>query len=290
MTPLRVLIIHRDNDHYRQLSGWWSSPVPEFIWQTKAVKANDFTLNLKGAERDFDLVVMDDWIFGEVRNRSIPLAYVVVDSARSMAQLGRNLRQAKYADLLLIDSDEPGKFKTVPTKPVRRFAHAVQTDLFYPQEKKHDVGFLCWPTPEREEVREHLAKFCRAKGYSFITGKWPESEKYAEAIRSARLVVHKAHVEQARSWRVFDVMASAGCLLTTPLPEVSGDGIRGAEHYWTYRNLQELESQIETLLADSYWQETARRGHEHIMTHHTWPVRAAELRQIADVLIGIPAQ
>jgi hypothetical protein len=289
MTPLRVLLIHRDNDHYRTLSGWWSSPIPEFTWQTRAVKPDNFTLDLRGAERDFDLVVMDDWIFGEVRNRSLPMAYVIVDSARSQAQFARNVRQAKYADLLLVDSDELRQFKTIPYKPVRRFAHAVRTDLFYPQEKKYDVGFLCWPTPERREVADHLAQFCRAKGYSFITGTWADTGGYAEAIRSACIVVHKAHVEAARSWRVFDVLASGGCLLSSPLPTVSGDGIANGEHYHTYRDLQELEQQAESLLTSGAWMETAKRGYDHVLTHHTWPIRATQLRQMADELTGVPA-
>ena len=56
MKPLHVLLIHRDNDNYRKLTGWWSYPVPEFTWDTLKVQPNGFvaTPNIQGV----DLIVL----------------------------------------------------------------------------------------------------------------------------------------------------------------------------------------------------------------------------------------
>lgn len=120
---LRVLLVHRDSDIYRHLTGWWSYAVNEFIWESLKVKRDNFIVDMQYVEPKPNLVILDDWIWGQFKNLHVPLAYVTVDSARSPAQFERNKAQARWADLLLIDSDELSKFKVIG-KPVRRFAYA----------------------------------------------------------------------------------------------------------------------------------------------------------------------
>ncbi len=277
MRSKRVLLIHRHNDNYRRLTGWWSYPVPEFTWEERCVNPDNFTLDLSREAGRYDLAVLDDFAFGTVNHPTIPLAYVVVDSARSDARLKRNLAQAQQADLVLVDSDDLAKFSGHKT---RRFAYAVNEQLFRPHEKLYDVAFICWPTPERREVQAACQELCDRRGWSCLTGTWTQAEDYARAIGSATIVVHSSHIKAARSWRVFDVMASRGCLLSSPLPIVSGDGITSGVHYHEYQSTSDLEPMIENLLAGNTWESAAHNGYEHVLSNHTWQRRATQLQQI----------
>jgi hypothetical protein len=283
MNRKRVLLLHRPNDHYRRLTGWWSYPVDQFYWQERVIAADDFRADLGVSAHGYDLAVLDDWTFGYFKNRTLPLAYVIVDSARSVEQFRRNVFQGAQADLLLVDSDDLGKFGGLG-KPVQRFAYAVNERLFYPRPKDYDVAFLCWPTPERRIVQAHCAAICERHGWRFLTGTYDAAEDYARAIGSAKVVVHAAHVKAARSWRVFDVLASQGCLLSSPLPAVSGDGLVAGVHYHEYKSSGDLEIMLENLLHGSVWESAATNGHRHVMANHVWSVRARQLQtQLAEV-------
>ena len=284
MKPLNVILIHRDNDNYRRLTGWWSYDVPEFTWKAYKVPAVGFVAHPN--IQDVDLLVMDDWIWGKVYKGGKPMAYVTVDSARSPEQLQRNLTQARQADLMLIDSDRLEKFRDVG-KPVRRFAYAVNEKLFTPKVKTFDVAFLCWPTPERRVIRNRVEEICNRRGWSFLGNTYQNPLDYASALGLAKVVVHKAHVEQARSWRVFDVPATRGCLLTNPIPLIDGDGLQPGVHYAEYWDAEDLEAKLESLLTDGAWEQMAETGYEHIVKHHTWKVRARELRQIVHEELGL---
>ena len=120
-----------------------------------------------------------------------------------------------------------------------------------------------------------------------MKGRYANFHDYAAAIGSARVVIHKAHVEHARSWRVFDVMASRGCLLSSPLPTVDGDGIEKGVHYSEYTSLDALEGELERLLISNAWAEMADMGYQHVLAHHTWATRARELREILRKELGI---
>ncbi len=274
--PIQVLLIHRDSDVYRHLTGWWSYGVPEFEWATLKVKPQYFVVDMQYAP-PHDLVVLDDWVFGTIRNLRSMMAYVIVDSARSNAQLKRNRTQALDANLILLDSDSLAAFDGMG-KPVRRFAYAVNEALYYPRDKIYDVAFLCWPTDERRKVQASCAEICQRHGWKFVTGSFNWQE-YARLLCSAKVVVHKAHVINARSWRVFDVMAARGCLLSSPLPIVSGDGIAVGTHYREYMNDEQLERQLIDLLDGGAWEAIAEAGYQHILAHHTWRIRSAQLRE-----------
>jgi len=101
------------------------------------------------------------------------------------------------------------------------------------------------------------------------------------------VVVHKSHVEQARSWRVFDVMATNSCLLTNPIPLIDGDGIRPNEHYAEYYDAGDLEYKLECLLTNDTWKQMSETGYQHVLAHHTWKTRAQELRQMLSEELGL---
>jgi len=284
MKPLNVLLIHRDSDNYRKLTGWWSYPVPEFAWTTLKVQPNGFVAHPN--IQDVDLIVLDDWVWGKVFKGGRPLAYVTVDSARSDEQLSRNLQQARQADLVLVDSDMLNKFRA-NGQPVRRFAYAVNENLYHPHHKNYDVAFLCWPTPERRAVRDRVEDICNRRGWSFLGATYQNPLAYADALGLARVVVHKSHVEQARSWRVFDVMATNSCLLTNPIPLIDGDGIRPNEHYAEYYDAGDLEYKLECLLTNDTWKQMSETGYQHVLAHHTWKTRAQELRQMLSEELGL---
>lgn len=284
---LNVLLVHRDSDVYRHLTGWWSYPVDEFTWQALKVQRDNFVVDMQDITPQPNLVVLDDWIWGQFKNLHIPLAYVIVDSARSLAQFERNKAQARGADLMLIDSDELDKFRPIGI-PARRFAYAVNEQLFYPRDKIFDVAFLCWLTDERRVVQNACYDICARHQWSFITNDhgaydWPE---YARLLSSAKVVVHMPHVKNARSWRVFDVMAARGALLSLPIPAVSGDDIVAGTHYREYHNTQSLERELTSLLTDRRWEAIAEAGYQHVMAHHTWRTRSAQLRETIREVFG----
>lgn len=275
MTPIKVLLIHRESDVYRHLTGWWSYPVDEFEWQALKVKPEHFIVDMRYAPHA-DLVVLDDWIFGTINHLRAPLAYVVVDSPRSKTQLERNRKQAIDANLILVDSDNLSAFDGLG-KPVRRFAHAVNDRLFTPREKLYDVAFLCWPTDDRRMVQRWCNDICKRHGWSLATGTY-DWNHYAQFISSSKVVVHRPHVANGRSWRVFDVMAARGCLLSSPLPEVSGDGLVSGTHYREYTSQEILEQQLIELVKYGAWEDVAEHGYQHVMANHTWRIRAGQLR------------
>jgi len=274
--PLKVLLIHRDSDVYRHLTGWWSYAVPDFEWQVMKVKPTNFVADMRETPHA-DLVVLDDWIFGKLKNLKTPLAYCTVDSARSTEQLERNLKQAEQARLILVDSAPLDSFSSTG-KPVQRFAYAVNEQLFYPHEKVYDVAFLCWPTDERRVIQKACFDICKRRNWSFITGTY-DWDQYARFLSSSKVVVHMPHVKQARSWRVFDVMASRGALLTMSLPDVSGDDLIRGIHYREYSNVETLERELMALLDYDAWKVIGEAGYDHVMKHHTWKTRAAQLRE-----------
>ena len=275
MKPLNVVLIHRDNDAYRYLCGWWSYPVPEFTWNVLKVQPSGFvaTPNIQGV----DLIMLEDWIFGKIYKGGRPMVYWIIDSARSDEQLAKNVQQARQADLVLIDSDRTEKFYQL-TQPVRRMAYAVNEQVYHPHAKHYDVAFLCWPTPERRKMHDMVHEICERRGWSLLSGTY-DNRSYADALGLSRVVVHKSHVEQARSWRVFDVMATKSCLLTNPIPLIDGDGIRPNEHYAEYYDAEDLEYKLEALVSGG-WEPMAETGYQHVMAHHTWATRAKELRQM----------
>ena len=170
---------------------------------------------------------------------------------------------------------------------MKRFAYAVNENLYRPHHKNFDVAFLCWPTPERRVVRNRVEEICNRRGWSFLGNTYQNPLDYADALGLAKVVVHKSHVEQARSWRVFDVMATKSCLLTNPIPLIDGDGIAPNVHYAEYYDAEDLEYKLETLIWRASGRRMAETGYQHVIEHHTWGVRAKQLRYMLHEELGL---
>jgi len=76
-------------------------------------------------------------------------------------------------------------------------------------------------------------------------------------------------------------------MITTPLPRVSGEPRRAGRDYLQYNDVPELFTLIDKTLREGSWKEIADRGYELVQEHHTWAVRAKQLRQILKERLGL---
>jgi hypothetical protein len=272
MKPLNVALVYRsrspeDGAAMRLKIGLWSYPVPEFTWTGYGV-ANGFTLD-RGKLKGHDLIFLEDWVHGEFTGDGPPVAYWIVESNSSPRREANYHAYAERANLVLLDQDRLDGWPV----PAHRLAYAVNEHVFRPLEKTIDVAYHVQKTPERDEVGKWLADFCKARGYSYASG-WLPVREYAESMGRARVVVHYDHRPQCRSHRVFDALACGACLVTSPLPEIDGDGFKLSEHYLEWHNQDELGRLIDWSLKN---RETAMRGYHKVLTCHTWATRAKQL-------------
>ena len=281
--PLRVALIHHDNPRqYHRMAGYWSYDVPEFVVHHFGV-AGVSERYRRSRFAGFDCIIWEDhrtkgtW----THDANTPLVYHAVDSTLSPAHLRDRQMHATQADLVLVDHDRLGHF---PGK-VRRLGYCVNDRLFrdYGEEKTVDVAFHCRTkgSPDRAELRDWLGDYCRAHGYTYAAGDraW---EEYARAFNRAKITVNLARTVTNRPHRVFDAMACRTCLLTSPLPPVSGEERRAGVHYAEWRDFDDMAARIEGLLSSGQWRAIADAGHELVHRAHTWAVRAGELRQILE--------
>lgn len=286
MKQLRVLLVCRDSGRSREgrMVGAWSYPVPEFTWDTYCVP-KVFSLDLAGFYGAYDLVMHEDtkaWGSFEGNHRKLPVAYIVRDSTLSDDHYEQRVRQSRnHADLVLVDWDTIERF--LPThKPVHRLSHCANDRLFkdYGEEKTVDIAFHCAVKgcPGRSALRDWLHEYCAARGLVYASGIRPY-EEYARAMNRAKVTVHLERTPTTRAHRVFDAMACRTCLLTSPLPAVSGEERQAGVHYVEWRDGDELERELDRLLAGE-WRRYADAGYELVMKRHTWAVRARELRRL----------
>lgn len=280
--PIRVALLHRQSPRllHRDVVGWWSYSVPEFEWDHFTLKKG-FRIKRSTFAETYDLIVYEDGkLTGRIdRDADIPVAYVVADSTLSEQHYQVRCQQAALnADMLLVDWDALHRFEHLEL-PAYRFSFAANDRIFYPRQKVLDVGFFCHPTPERERLANHLVQFCARRGYSFKYGS-RMGTAYAEAIGSAKININLGRNPATRSNRIFDVFLSESCLLCDPLPPVSGEPRQLNEHYLQFRSLDELDLLINELLLEETWQVFAEAAYKLGQQHHTWAVRARQLRQI----------
>ena len=265
--------------------GHWSYPVPEFTWDVYPLPRR-FELDLDQFVGDYDLVFHEDtkaWgSFVGDRSR-LPVVYMVRDSTLSEDHYRVRVQQAReQADLILVDWDRLERFEGLGV-PVRRLSHCVNERLFrdYGEPKIIDVAFhmACKGCPGRAELRDWLREFCAARGYSYAAGIMI-GEEYPKALSRAKIVVNLERTPDTRAHRVFDALACRTCLLTSPEPEVSGEVRQAGLHYVEWRTYEELGEQIDVLLKTGAWENYARHGYWLVHQHHTWWIRAGELRKI----------
>jgi len=289
MRPLRVALVHRDSDRCmdKRMVGIWSSPVPEFQWHHFPTK-KAFVID-RSHWRGFDIIFYEDGkLHGHFVASGPPVVYYVVDSTLSDDHLKIRRDQAQYVDLVLVDHDRLNRLKVGP--PVSRLSHCANTELFqdYGLEKDIDVSFHCRTkgSAERLRVEERLHDFCHERGYAYACGTRFDRD-YAHSFNRSKITVNVTRTPINRPHRVFDALACRTCMITTPLPRVSGETRRAGRDYLQYNDIPELFTLIDKTLADGSWKGIADAGFELVQEHHSWAVRAKQLRQILNEKLGL---
>lgn len=282
MTPIKVALIHRDSPRCmdKRMVGWWSYPVPEFEWE-HIVKGKGFRID-KSKLRNYDIIVYEDAkIYGTFIGSGPPVCYCVGDSTVDNAHYQHRLKESRQADLILVDQDKLRRFKQWGI-PVRRFGYCVNDVLFHDYDLKKTVDvclhYISKNRPKRAEFREQLVALCARKGH-VLKKETHEYEEYAKAFSRAKIAVDFGEYPQVRAHRGFDVMASRTCLVTSPLPSISGEKREAGRHYFEYQNAEHLETLLGNLLSSGLWRKIADAGYKLVQEHHTWAIRAQELKK-----------
>jgi spore maturation protein CgeB len=260
--------------------GYFSYAVPEFKW-THFDGLNADALN------KFDIVIQED--AGPKRYAGLhkPLVYVVIDSTLSEGHLESRLQRAKNADLILVDHDSLDRF-THLGKPVRRWNYCVNDRLMRDYESKRDidVSFYCGSNEERGRLRNMLRAYYKERGLNFATGTLNIVD-YARAMAQSKIVVNWPRVPGNRPHRVFDALSCGACLVTGPIPAISGDERVPGRDYVEVKHLDDIPTVCDYLLDSGEWQERARWGKRLVAKYHAWSMRARQLRVILQEELGI---
>jgi glycosyltransferase involved in cell wall biosynthesis len=287
--PLKVaLVVKHSSQSVREREcrnmGYWSYPVPEFEWTHFDGFGPASELN------EFDVVIQEDAGPKRYSGLRAPLVYVAIDSTLSEDHLNSRLPRAGNADLILVDHGPLEPFYQL-NKPVMRWNYCVNDNLMrdYGEPKDIDVSFLCGGrnSEERKELRGILSHFCEEAGLTFASGVLHPTE-YARAMARSKIVVNWPRHPMNRPHRVFDAMACGACLVTGPLPKVEGDNIKGGcIDFAEVENIDDVPDIIEHVFEDNEWLEIANSGHQTVLQHHTWAIRAKQLRAILESELGI---
>lgn len=291
VAPLHVALIVKNTpasfERDARNMGIFSYAIPEFTWQHLA-PGKGATLDTRVLKaQGFDLVFHEDggaWC--DYVGGAIPVVYYSIDSTLSEEfHFKPRLEQAKKADLVLIDHDRLERFEPCG-KPVRRLSYAVNDLLFRPAERKDiDLCFHCGGSAERGMMRALLHEFCKARGYRYVSGAVGLSE-YADHMSRAKVVVNLPRNPTNRPHRVFDALSSGAALVTTPIPEVSGEVRRAGQHYLE-TTLECIAEKVAVLIDNQTWQLLGIGGQELVSQRHTWAVRARELREMLKLELSV---
>lgn len=315
--PLRVALFHRDN-WYRQaprLDGQFAYPVSQFTWEhfnvTKLFKIDlhDF--------KGYDILWMDEGKYKST-SRFIPnvphytyqVPLVVCYSlypTLSQGHFERRIQRSQLnADLTLLDHDDLGRWQERLETPVRRLAYSVNERYYCDRgyNRDIDVGFyyVTGFNKERPALDSWLTDFCKRKGYTYhTTGGVNVGVEYAELLARTKVVVHMNRTPNTRPPRIFDVSASGACLLSNPMPRVSGEYWERAFQYSGFDSPVSLEycefepsdipnysdddcenliDRLERLIELDEWEGYSLYAHQYVLACHTWQQRAKELYTI----------
>jgi glycosyltransferase involved in cell wall biosynthesis len=275
-----ALIVKNSNgtqEREQRNMGYWSYPVPEFEWRhfITGKKAYATDMNHYG-----DVIFQEDagpYILKNVRK---PVVYLAIDSTLSEDHLESRLKRAKNADLILVDHDDIERFKHLGI-PVRQWNYCVNDHLFRDQglSRDIDVSFYCGSNVERGQIRNMLRPFCRGNDISFATGTL-HPVQYAQAMAQSKIVLNWPRSPDNRAHRVFDAMACGACLVTGPVPNVSGDYLDRHNNYVPVNYIEDIPIVLQHLLKTGDWQHIAQNGKRLVDKYHRWSVRAKQLKQI----------
>lgn len=281
---MKVALVHTDNPRNREsrMVGIWSYGVPQFdiqhFPQPKRVRLSKENFSA------FDVIFHEDhknW--SRYIGEGPSVAYYIVDSTLSDDHYQMRLNKAKeMAAMVFVDWDDLARFKLLV--PVYRLSHCVNDQLFqdYGLDKTTDVVFNCirkGPGSDRRALVDiWLAEYCDRRGLVYDNKIRPGIE-YAQAMNRARVTVQVNRNPQTRAHRTFDAMACNTCLVTDPLPDVSGEKRKAGAHYLEFKSLPDLERILDDLFETGAWELMARRGCELVREYHTWSVRAEYLHE-----------
>lgn len=298
MKSLRVALIVKNKPSAmkrdKRNMGYWSYPVPEFTWKHFS-PGDGFRLKTRDFAPNFDLIFHEDGgNYGTYLGGAIPVVYLAIDSTltRKNHFIPRH-KQAGRADLILLDHDRAERFLDLG-KPARQWNYCVNDRVFSDPGAARicDFSFHCsggrWApgTEERSLLRQQLHGLAQEEGYVYRSG-IRGLEDYAYSMAESKIVVNLPRTLINRPHRVFDAMACGACLLTAPIPTVPGDGVKPDVHYIQWRSPDHLVELLRSLLTSGDWQAFADRGHDFVMQHHTWAIRARQLRLILKEEFGI---
>lgn len=289
MKPLHVaLVVKNKPAAYRREDrqmGQWSYPVNEFTWEHFSLGKN-FQCDTRPFKRQgFDLLFLEDGgNYGDFTHRALPIVYYAIDSTLSEDHhYTPRFIQAQKSDLILVDHDRLERFEGIV--PVRRWPYSINDRVFrdWCLPKEVDVAFHCnsghaMPDHTRSVIRTQLHELCSEHGFIYASG-MRGLEDYARALNRAKIVVNWARTPTNRPHRVYDALASRACLITSKLPEVSGETFVNGMELIEVKTPDTLMRVIPILLKSRDWEGIAERGYRWAMTQ-TWANRAKELRAI----------
>lgn len=277
---MKIALVHRDHPRHtdKRMIGMWSYAVPEFQ-VTRVAVPKHFILDRR-AFADHDVIVWEDarTVGTVIGDAPVPVVYCVGDSTLSDAHYQHRYQQAAQADLILVDWDELDRF-TALGKPARRLSYSVNEQLFKPLSKSVDVGFFQHPTDERAALDFWLAAFCAERGYSYASGSRADLA-YCAALGTAKININLNRNPQTRAHRCYDALAARSCLVTSPMPYVSGEFWRPNTHFVEWRDYDDLAWWLDSLLPTGRWQRFAADGFDYVMAGHTWAKRAQQLHAL----------
>lgn len=288
MRPLKIALIHRRGESsIHRLIGPFSYAVPDLVWSHFPVWKG-FDLNKRSfRDQGFDLIIHEDHkAHARITvDADIPYVYIVRDSTLSEGHYKERLSQAGQADLVLVDWDDLKRFEST-NRRVRRWSYCVNDSIFFDHdlERSVDVGFFANINgdPARGSLNDFLHEFCEGRGYIYQSGS-RQGVDYARAFATCKIAINANRTPTNRNHRIFDAMASGTCLLTEPVPEVSGEVRQAGKHYVEWSGLEDLATRIPYLLSpkgSGRWKKIGRDSRDLVKKYHTWTIRAHELRQI----------
>lgn len=161
---------------------------------------------------------------------------------------------------------------------------------------KADITFIGGWRPEREAALSSLSNYdlkiwgpewgrrCTTeKVRSLWQGRALLGSDFAKAIAASRInlnIIDPINFPAA-NMRFFEILAAGGLQVSSTCPEMESVFVNG-EHLFYYRSEKDLPAQIDQLLRDEeLCRRVAKRGHELLMSAHTYTHRA---RAICDVV------
>lgn len=298
MKPLHIAVIVKNQNSTKRdnrAMGYFSYNVPEFTWEfILPGKRFNFDWQKFKGERQFDLIIHEDYPYGIIKNLNIPYVFLDIDSTLSDAHYRDRFKQSQMADLILVDHDDLNRFFNPQHASVIQFPYCVNDKVFYRDDRIRniDIAYHCSSSAhaginERKRIRNLLDELATKHNWVYRSGVLP-LEQYAESFRTAKIVVNQSRTPNNRPHRIFDAMACGAMVMTSPLPFKKSDKIVDFDTHVEFGNDKALESHLEFFLNNKEQLDLmANDGYSSVIQNHTWSIRAKQLREIINKEFGI---